>query len=162
MIRYEQGNLFETPDQYIAHGCNACGVMGSGVALQIKERYPEAFEAYKKTWVDIAEVRKDLGLDSPLLGFTPLLPLGTNIIVHTKNKTIINMITQEYYGNDQRHVNYEAVQSCFESLARIENISSLSIPKIGAGLGGGDWEIIAKIIEKAVRPDQIVTVWELK
>lgn len=32
MIQYKTGNLLDTPDSYIVHGCNAQGVMGSGVA----------------------------------------------------------------------------------------------------------------------------------
>lgn len=45
MITYVKGNLFESPAKVLV---NTVGVMGKGVALEFKRRYPDMFESYKK------------------------------------------------------------------------------------------------------------------
>jgi O-acetyl-ADP-ribose deacetylase (regulator of RNase III) len=67
------------------------------------------------------------------------------------------MMTQEHYGRTgQKYVDYDAVQTCFQRLRRImKEGDSVAIPKIGAGLGGGDWKIIEKIIEEEMEGVQV-------
>ena len=48
MIKYIEGDLFSSPAQVIVNTINIVGVMGKGLALRFKERYPEMFEFYKK------------------------------------------------------------------------------------------------------------------
>jgi hypothetical protein len=45
-IIYKQGDLLDCIEKVIVHGCNAQGVMGSGVALAIRKKYPDAARAY--------------------------------------------------------------------------------------------------------------------
>ena len=143
-INYIKGDLFTSKDLLIAHGCNDCGVMGSGVAKTIKERFPAAYEGYKNG-------------DHHLLGH--------NIYVNCDGVVIANCITQKGYGfaGDKRFVSYDAVDSCMSRLCNYcirYGIKSISIPKIGAGLGGGDWAIIEKIIERAFK-DVTVNIYVL-
>ena len=156
-INYITGDLFSTPDKVIAHGCNAQGVMGSGVALQVKIEYPDVFEKYKEECHFIR------------LSSRNGLPPWTNIIVPAKDKIIVNMITQEYFGKEnKRYVSYDAIDICFDYLFHYcwdNEIDSISIPKIGAGLGGGNWDTIISIIEDRMKtvnvnvyvlPEQII------
>lgn len=133
MIEYIKGDLFTTKDKIIAHGCNSHGVMGSGVAKIVKEKFPAAYEGY---------VNGDHHL------------LGTNIYVNCGDVVIANCITQKGYGSTgDKFVSYDAVDSCTKRLKVYCNrygIDSISMPKIGAGLGGGDWDILEKIIEKNI------------
>lgn len=46
MIRYVQGNIFESSAQTIVNPVNCKGVMGAGLAKQFKERYPKMYQAY--------------------------------------------------------------------------------------------------------------------
>ena len=145
-IEYVKGDLFATEIHTIAHGCNAQGVMGSGVAKIIKERYPDAFKRYRNQYEKQG-----------------VLKLGDIIVVPCEyigeKKIIVNAITQEIFGRDgRRFVSYDAVA---ESMAKINNmfeiygISEIAMPQIGAGLGGGDWKVISAIIEselKSVKP----------
>ena len=77
---------------------------------------------------------------------------------------IANAITQKYYGSDKRHVNYSAVVSCFEealSKARAYDYD-LHFPKIGAGLAGGDWNIIEQLINDCDPDDKVKKIcWVL-
>lgn len=42
------GDLFKTPFEIIAHQVNCQGVMGSGVAKQVKEKFPYVYSTYVK------------------------------------------------------------------------------------------------------------------
>lgn len=132
-IVYHKGNLFETDIETIVHGCNAQGVMGSGVAKIVKEHYFDAYKFY-------AEQYDEHGLK-----------LGDVQFVPANGKIIANAITQNLYGKDgKRFVNYEAVAECMRSINRVLSLGGetrVAMPQIGAGLGGGDWNVIAAIIE---------------
>lgn len=132
---------------FIAHGCNAQGVMGSGIARSIKDKWPAVFEKYRKS--------KAI--------------LGGIVTVQTPEVVVINCITQEFYGRDKNIVycNYEAIESCMRYidlficyLVRLERLDNkpvkVGMPMIGAGLANGDWNIISKIIEEESRHFQPV------
>jgi O-acetyl-ADP-ribose deacetylase (regulator of RNase III) len=133
-IEYRQGNLFDTDIRHIAHGCNARGVMGKGVALQVKTLFPQAYEHYRNAWL-----------------WNNALVIGTVQVVDCGSKTIINAITQRDYArslNDpNRYVSYDALADCMAEINRQIPGQQLALPRIGAQLGGGNWEIIERIIE---------------
>ena len=135
-IIYKKGNLVEAAEDAIAHGCNAQGVMRSGVAKAIRETFPLAYDAY-----NALHKHNNSGLS-----------LGVAQYVQTKNKYIVNCITQEFYGRDgKQYVDYDAIRSCMKDMNQSflsAQVESVALPKIGSGLGGGDWDIIAKIIEE--------------
>ncbi len=149
-IEYIQGDLFTTKIEVIVHGCNAQGVMGSGVAKTIREKYPKAYDRYRKEH----ELNKGLKL-----GEIIAVPCGDRVNDRENYKVIINAITQDFYGRDgQRYVSYDAVADAMERINRMSDIygiTEIAMPQIGAGLGGGDWNVIESIIEselKTVRP----------
>lgn len=145
MIQYRKGNLLDVKTGIIAHGCNCQGVMGSGVALAVKNKYPVAFEKYLDTVYDQID-------RSDLLGSYHIVPVGPGLWV-------ANMFTQEIYGGDgQKYVSYDAIDACFVNIQTNGHV--LNIPKIGAGLGGGSWNVIESIIEHRMKHQQVV-VWEL-
>ena len=139
MITYIHGDLFTTPDTVIVHGCNAAGVMGSGVAKTIKEKYPKAFQDYHKFCT---------------AGYKLEEVMGRNIFSEQPDgKIIVNSITQPSYGRafGIRFCSYDAIDDCMQRLfmeCEERGIISISMPKIGAGLGGGSWDVIEKIIEQ--------------
>lgn len=133
MIQTIKGDLL-TAKGIIVHGCNAQGVMGSGVALAIKNKWPEVFRAYK-----IHEDKAGLAL-----GTISWVPVAEDVIV-------VNGITQEFYGRDGKHyVDEEAVRGVFQRVRKlaVQVKMSVNFPLIGCGLGGGDWTVISKIIEE--------------
>ena len=144
-IQYKKGNIIHADEFVIAHGCNAQGVMGSAAAKDIRQAFPLAYQKYK-------EVYDRAGLQ-----------LGTIIWVVDK-KWIANCITQEFYGRTpKQYVSYDAIRQCMVSLnktASNEGQKSVALTKIGCGLGGGDWNIISKIIEEEFK-DVIPVVYEL-
>lgn len=145
-IEYQKGDLFLTSDRCFVHGCNSRGVMGSGVAKIVKEKYPQAFQDYEDFCFDTA-------LDSRL---------GKIVVSYSNGKIIVNAITQAKYGRDgAKYVSYDAIHDCFTAIREDTRIPErISIPKIGAGLGGGDWTVIASIIAERCNGYKHITVWE--
>lgn len=138
-IEYITGDAFATDDKYILHGCNAQGVMGSGFAAGVAAIYPQARQAY----LDAHKVKP--------------LQVGEIIVVDCGKHTIINGITQEFYGSDPEivYVSYDAVAEVIRAVNDLVKLSPnnvqarprVAMPKIGAGLANGVWDKIAKAIE---------------
>lgn len=140
-IEYRKGDLFQTEIQTIVHGCNAQGVMGSGIAKIIREKYPKAYERY-------VNEHKANGLK---LGKLVVVPCGDKVKDFDNYKIIVNAITQEFFGRENdRYVSYDAVDDVMTRInqfVEMYGITQIAMPQIGAGLGNGSWEVISAIIE---------------
>jgi O-acetyl-ADP-ribose deacetylase (regulator of RNase III) len=135
---YKKGNIIHASEKIIAHGTNQQGKMMSGVAKAIREYFPGVFEAYRAEYD------------------TKGLLLGTVVFVESKNKIIANCITQQFYGRDgRRYVDYNAIAESMKKIKLycIENgITEVALPRIGSGLGGGNWEEISAIVMANLDP----------
>jgi len=142
-IRIVRGNLLDAKGM-IVHGCNAQGVMGSGVAKAIRAKWPGAYAVYRAAYEKAG------------------LCLGTVTTWRDDDVTVVNGITQEFYGRDGRvYVDYDAVGAVFKTVAEMQRISrqDVNFPLIGCGLGGGDWTKVAKIIENTQHPSTNLYLW---
>jgi O-acetyl-ADP-ribose deacetylase (regulator of RNase III) len=137
-IIYKTSNLVEAPEPVIVHGCNAQGKMNSGVAKAIRQAFPWAYAAYEYAWTQ----------DRLVLGSI----IWANSPEGEPIKTIGNGITQARYGyGGIQYVSYDAVRKIMQEVADLANIfgrTEVAMPMIGAGLGGGDWDILSRIIEE--------------
>ncbi len=141
-IIYKNGNLLDCTEPWILHGCNAQGVMGSGVALAIKNKFPSAYQAYLAS-------KAEGGMKLGIITFA---------YQEASNQFVVNGITQEFYGRDgKQYVDYEAVREVMKGMNWLavnrhgmyfDGDCSVAMPAIGAGLGGGNWEVISAIIEE--------------
>lgn len=149
MIEYRKGDLLNIKRGIIVHGCNAQGVMGSGVAKAVKEMYPGAFTQYSNdvmtNWAGLGDISVYTAVPGELI--------------------IVSAITQEFYGREPntRYVSYDAIELCFARVFVLAEYIGVSvhIPKIGAGLAQGNWNIISTIIE-SLQGDVTVKCWELQ
>ncbi len=149
MIKIIEGNLFESKADIICHQCNCQGVMGSGVAAEVKRRYPEVFKAYRKDYED------------------GKLQLGyVNFAKATTNQIIANMCGQEKYGYDgKQYTQYEKLQECFDKVVayarKLQGSPVIAFPYLmSCHRGGGDWNIVYEMIEKTFQ-DFDVEIWRL-
>ncbi|MBL69520.1 MAG: hypothetical protein CMO74_13930 [Verrucomicrobiales bacterium] len=145
------------PDKYlginnIAHSCNCQNVMGAGIAKQIKDRYPQAFEADHEHW---SNEYNDGGNWRVQLGGYSKAEIKSMFLPNNKGR-IYNLYTQSGYSTKSRQVNYEyfwkAMKAMQEDLLFIQhetgNRQALGLPYgISCGLAGGNWKIIKAIIE---------------
>lgn len=115
----------------IVHGCNCQCTMGAGIAKQIKQQFPAAFEADLKT----AKGAQKLGTIS-----------FATVRAHDHSFTIVNGYTQVHWRGSGVKVDYEAIRSVMRHVKTQFSRSRIGYPRIGAGLAGGDWQRIALII----------------
>jgi len=112
----------------LVHGCNCFCTMGAGLAKQIKLAFPQAYEQDLKT--------KKGSRDK----------LGKYSGVVYNDLIVINAYTQYNYGNGVQ-VDYDAIRKVFKKLKKDFGDKTIIYPRIGAGLGGGNWDIISTIID---------------
>lgn len=155
MIEIITGDLFTTDAQMICHQTNCLGVMGSGVAFQVKEKYPMVYEYYKQ--------RCNLNLPEDLMGYSQIIKVEDN-------KWIVNMFAQRNFGYNKRHTNYESFYNCLEKIdAFIEAFSpnkdnnfSIAFPyNIGCDRGGASWNIIYEMINVVLGSKYNVKIYKL-
>ena len=118
----------------IVHGCNCFCKMRNGIAKQIAETFPDAER------IDSLTV---CGSKSKLGTFT-----STIYYPNHESLIIVNAYTQFGINRDGSEVSYPAIRSCFNLVKKYFNDHRIGYPKIGAGLAGGDWNIISKIIDE--------------
>lgn len=118
----------------IVHGCNCFCTMAAGIARAIQEEFPEAYAA---DLVTNKSDRKKLGVFS-----------FATVQRDEHEITIVNGYTQFHFHGESVLVDYNAVQRLFKKVKQQFSGKRIGYPKIGAGLAGGDWERISRIIEQ--------------
>ncbi len=144
MIKYVKGDLFKAPETILGHGCNCSGGYGSGVAAGMAKNHSKA-----KDWY-LTKFQSEEGWE-----------LGDVQFVTSGDKIIANCATQDgYMPRNVCHADYPAIRKCMELVKDYAQSHkySIAIPKIGAGLAGGDWNIIEGIL-KEVFSDYDVTIY---
>jgi len=135
MVKFVTGDLFTYPGlDAIAHGCNCAGVMGAGIAKEFKKRFPGNYEYYKAACTDGS--------------FRPGIVLSYKAF----NKYILNLATQDEFINP---ATLDVVKECLWQMLDVvnmsnacgySNIKTIGLPRIGAGLGGLDWDEVKQVI----------------
>lgn len=129
MITYKKGDVFTSDLEYIGHGVNCKGVMGSGIAVTVRENFPKNYEWYRETC--------KRGALKPGM----VLPFTEN------GKTIMNIASQFETGADARMDWLE--EGIIKSILFAMNNGrpGLAIPRIGAGIGGLVWEEVDAMLQ---------------
>ncbi|MBK8473047.1 MAG: macro domain-containing protein [Sphingobacteriales bacterium] len=148
MIRYQVGNLLESEAEALVNTVNTVGVMGKGIALQFKNRFPNNFKQY----VDACK-NKELNIGQLLITEEKSLLLGKKIIINFPTKTDWRLPSEYHY--------IEAGLSALVDFIEEKNIKSIAIPALGAGNGGLSWGKIKYILEKYLKDiDCAVFIYE--
>ncbi|MCY4620319.1 MAG: macro domain-containing protein [bacterium] len=119
------GDIFESPAQTLTNTVNTVGIMGKGIALGFRQRFPDMYEDY------LIRCRKgEVKLGEPYL-FQGLLEPWT-----------LNFPTKEHWRSPSQ---LDAIRVGLKFLAshyRKWGIESLAVPSLGCGEGGLDWHIV--------------------
>lgn len=155
MICHVTGDLLKGDVDIIAHQVNCQGVMGSGVAKQIRERFPDAFRYYR----NMCERHQN---KAELLGSAQFVSVKQSA---GRRIAIANLFAQLTYGYDKRlYTSYDALRVSLSRLrqyAETTNSKRIGLPyRIGCDRGGGDWDVVYKIICEELH-DCDVTLFEL-
>jgi O-acetyl-ADP-ribose deacetylase (regulator of RNase III) len=130
----------------IAHGCNCFCTMGAGIALGIKREFPAAYEADLATQKG---AREKLGTCS----------VARVKIAWGRELAIVNAYTQFHWSQGPKPLaDYDAIRACMAFIRREHGGQRIGLPKIGAGLAGGDWTKIAAIIESELAGEDVTVV----
>jgi O-acetyl-ADP-ribose deacetylase (regulator of RNase III) len=156
MLKYKIGDICEAlaagDIDAIGHQANCFNTMNSGVAKAIRTRFPEAYEADCRTTKGDESKFGDLSLATVCTEF------GFGIIY--------NLYGQYNYGYDAKgYTDYskleQALTAMRDDLLTARDLRSVGFPKIGAGLGGGDWDTIAEIIDRLFSDEFYVIIYVL-
>lgn len=150
MVNYVKGNLLDSNCDYICHQVNCQGVMGSGIARQIRERWPEVYRRYRECYENCNNPDHQLG--------------RIDIIQNGEDeRKVVNVYSQCSYGYDGgRYTSYDAFADCLYELTHyVMRDKTIGFPKnIGCGLGGGNWKIISALIEEILGDEYEVYIYE--
>ncbi len=149
MIEYINGDLLKTDVDVLVHQVNTKGVMGKGIALQIKHKYPEVYEDY----VDFC---KSVTNSKDLLGECLLVKVGYR-------KYVANVFGEDnFYPKGVRHTDYDALEQSLRFLytwMKGNGIKTCGVPDmIGAGLAGGSRDVILEILKNIFEKDNNITL----
>lgn len=136
MIKHIKCDIFESGADIICHQVNCQGAMNSGVAKQVREKYPEVYRQYRR-WCE------DMNFSKALLGKMQFVNVSDG-------KMIINLFAQHKYGYDgDCYTDYEALEKTLTIVDAMAHKATIAIPYLmGCHRGGGDWNIVYTMIEK--------------
>ena len=136
MIEYKTGDILTEDAEALVNTVNCVGIMGRGVALQVKHAYPGNFKAY--------EVACKRGEVKPGHMFT----FETGWL--TNPRLIINFPTKRHWRAKSRMEDIEAGLKALAEEIRARHVRSIAIPPLGSGLGGLKWADVRPRIELAL------------
>lgn len=155
MVTVKLGNIMEATEDIICQQVNCQGVMGTGLAKQIRDKYTQVYTEYKKLCDNYKNSRA-------LMGKT--LMVKVFCFRQGKFKYIANLFGQYYYGRDKVYTDYNALRKAFICIRKIaiSEGKSVAIPYgIGCGCAGGNWDNVLELIEDEFN-DINVTIYKYK
>ncbi|GEP92942.1 O-acetyl-ADP-ribose deacetylase (regulator of RNase III), contains Macro domain [Chitinophaga terrae (ex Kim and Jung 2007)] len=133
MIKFTTGDLLLAPAEALVNAVNTAGVMGKGIALQFKKRFPQNYNLYKQA----AEAGQ--------------LETGKNFVVQNPTtdpvKWIINFPTKKHWRSPSELEYVVAGLDDLRNVIKDLKIKSIALPALGCGNGGLDWNIVKPILE---------------
>lgn len=117
----------------IVHQTNCKGVMGAGIAKQVRDQFPDVFKKYKALCDKYRYHTYEL--------------LGACQFVEENGKTICNAFGQDGFNKPGCNTDYIALRECLKKIAKRYSEKTVALPyKIGCGLARGDWFIVETMI----------------
>lgn len=147
MLTYKTGNLLAARADALVNTVNTVGVMGKGIALQFKEKFPENYHAY------VAACKKEE------------VQIGKMFVTEVNRmdglRYIINFPTKKHWRYPSR---IEYIRSGLLDLQKViteKNIQSIALPPLGCGNGGLDWNEVKPLIQNLLGDLPVaITVFE--
>lgn len=130
MIKYIEGDLFESNAQVLVNTVNTEGVMGKGIAKTFKYVYPEMFEKYKN-FCDNNQFN-----------------VGMLYLYKSENKWILNFPTKTQWKKKSEIKYIEDGLKKFAETYKDKNINSIAFPQLGCGNGNLNWADVKPVMEK--------------
>lgn len=133
MINFSQGNLLDSSAEALVNTVNTVGVMGKGIALMFKERFPKNMLEYSK-----ACKSKEVQTGKMFITTTDEL-IGP--------KWIVNFPTKQHWKNPSQMAWIESGLKDLRIFLTEQNVKSIAIPPLGSGNGGLNWQDVRELIQ---------------
>ena len=130
MITYLKGDIFSSPAQVLVNTVNTVGVMGKGVALEFKKRYPAMFKSYER----VCDEKQ--------------LEIGKLLLWKGPEKWVLMFPTKKHWRSPSKLEYIEAGLQKFADTYVEKGIASIAFPRLGCGNGGLDWEEVRPLMER--------------
>jgi O-acetyl-ADP-ribose deacetylase (regulator of RNase III) len=134
VLTYLKGDMFNSPAQVLVNTVNVVGVMGKGVALEFKSRYPDMFKQYQK-------ICEDKSLD-----------IGKLFLWKKSDKWVLLFPTKKHWKNPSKLEFIQAGLEKFKTNWYKMGIESIAFPRLGCGNGGLDWNDVRPMMEQYLKP----------
>lgn len=165
MIKIINGNLFDSKANFIVHQTNCQGVMGSGVAAQVADKFSHVETEYRK-YLRYCKKNKVKALGTaqyvPLESWAVIMVdtmKNNNVIAYDKNyQYIVNLFGQDNYGMGELHTNLKAMKKAFIDIKEKAKEIGATVA-IGSFRGGADWEDVYSIIQEVFGEEVDVEIW---
>lgn len=131
----KDGNILDSEAEALVNTVNCKGVMGRGLALQFKQRFPENYDAY----------RAECDAGRMMLGHVHVFETG-----RMSPRYIINFPTKDHWRGKSSLANITNGLASLEREVKRLGVQSIAIPALGCDLGGLDWSDVRPLIESAV------------
>lgn len=144
MVTIQERNILDVTDGLICHQVNCQGVMGTGMALAMRTKYPQIFPLYQ----DRCQTH-----GNNVLGTIQGIGIKDTQVI------VVNIFAQTHYGKDERYTSYDALTTALEVLAKQAKRlnKTVYIPfKMGCGNGGGNWRIVFEIIRATLNECNVI------
>ena len=131
----KNSNIFESQCQTLVNTINCVGVMGKGIALEMKKRYPDMFEKYKeycnRGLIDIGS-----------------LWIYKHVSENEITKRILNFPTKKHWKDKSEYSFIEKGMQKFVETYKDKGITSIAFPMLGCNNGGLEKDIVLEIMVK--------------
>lgn len=153
MVVEKQGDIFDSWATVIGHGVNTFGIMGSGIAKTVRALYPDVYATYH-----------DKCVNEGFAGGIAQLLTVQNFEKRTAGdmRIIANISSQIQPGaNAELGLLRDGLIDTLNQMTEL-GLRSLALPRIGAGIGGLQWDDVLETIKEVSLdfPDIIIEVWE--
>lgn len=130
MIAFVEGDLLQSRADMLVNAVNCVGVMGAGIALKFRRRYPDMFRDYQRV-CRAGQLRPGL----------------LHVWRSADGRRIVNLPTKRHWREASRLADVDAglvaLRACIEQFER----TCVALPALGCGRGGLDWNCVAPLIE---------------
>jgi len=133
MVHVVTGNLFDSEAQTLVNAVNCVGVMGKGIALVFKRRFPAMFADYAARCKD-----GRMRLGEPYLYRDSAVPY------------IMNVPTKDHWRSAAKLDDIVAGLAYLEAHYRAWGITSLAVPALGCGAGQLAWNVVGPVLQEAL------------
>lgn len=140
-IKYVETDIFQSSAQVLVNSVNTVGVMGKGLALDFKKKYPQMYSQYRKYYLD------------------EKLQIGKLYLFKSDEKWILNFPTKKDWRQPSQLSYIEQGLNKFVETYQEKDIKTVSFPQLGVSIGGLNWKADVKPLMEEYLSDLLITIY---